>query len=375
MKLIINLSNNLVGGGLQVALSFIEECKIFSSHAFHIFLGENVKKQIDVNSFPDNFIFYNINKVKFWRISRILRPLEKKIKPDCVFTVFGPSYWRPKSPHLMGYAYGHYIYYDYSYYKYISYLKKIKIKIKGLFHLFLFKQQADCFVVETDDAKERLKNLLNINKVYVVFNTCGSYYYNYYDFPKKLPEKNIDEIRLITITRYYVHKYLESIPLVINELLNKNIKNVTFTLTLEHKDYERIIPKELRKYVYNAGPINVNECPSLYKECDILYLPTLLETFSASYPEAMVMEKPILTSDLSFAHSICGNAALYFDPFSAKDIADKIELLINNNELCKKLVNSGKERLVDFGTANDRAKKYLNICENIVTDKKIENEE
>ena len=55
--------------------------------------------------------------------------------------------------------------------------------------------------------------------------------------------------------------------------------------------------------IINVGPIKSAECPSLYSECDIMFFSTLLECFSASYAEAMIMKKPIITTDMGFAHT------------------------------------------------------------------------
>ena len=365
MNIIINISNNLGGGGLQVALSVLKELKNINEHTYYVFLGVNAAKQICKETFPSNFTFYDIPKVKFWQLHKVLKPLEKQIKADVVFTVFGPSYWKPKSPHLMGFAYPHYVYGEYAFLKHIPRLQKIKLKLKQWIHLYLFKHQADHIVVETEDVQKRLKKKLRVETVSVVSNTCGSQYLNPTTYPNKLPNRKNQEVRLITITKYYPHKNLESIPLVLQELYMRNINNITFVLTLEKEEYEKIIPSEWHSRVYNVGPVPVEKCPSLYQECDLLYLPTLLECFSASYPEAMVMQKPILTSDLSFAHSICESAALYFDPFSVKDISDKIESIINEQDLQNELIIEGRKRFVAFGSARDRAEKYLQLCKEL----------
>jgi glycosyltransferase involved in cell wall biosynthesis len=116
--------------------------------------------------------------------------------------------------------------------------------------------------------------------------------------------------------------------------------------------------------------VPVAECPSLYKECDIVYLPTLLEIFSASYPEAMIMKKPILTSDLSFARSICGEAALYFNPFDTSDIANVIEKIIFDEKLYQMYVAKGKEKFESFPSAAQRVESYFKICSDVVNSKK-----
>jgi len=118
--------------------------------------------------------------------------------------------------------------------------------------------------------------------------------------------------------------------------------------------------------VMNTGPVQPDECPSLYRECDAMFLPTLLECFSASYPEAMAMEKPILTTDMGFARSICGNAALYFKPADPEDAVKKIHTLINDKQLRNSLVEQGKKQLQTFDTPTERAEKYLSICEGLI---------
>lgn len=52
MKIIINTSNLYVGGGVQVALSFISELKIMNfKNEYHIFLSQAVDKQINQDTF------------------------------------------------------------------------------------------------------------------------------------------------------------------------------------------------------------------------------------------------------------------------------------------------------------------------------------
>ena len=88
----------------------------------------------------------------------------------------------------------------------------------------------------------------------------------------------------------------------------------------------------------------------------------LSQCFSASYAEAMIMNKPIVTSDLGFAHTVCHDAALYFDPMNPVDIVDKIEMIVRNPELRDSLIEKGKQQLNQFGTAENRARQVLDLC-------------
>ena len=114
MKFIINCSSLNAGGGIQVALSLLEEFKHFDNHEFNIVYTKNLSSQLKISEFPKNFKFYclELSPILLKKIisyQNALIKIENEIMPDCVITIFGPSYWRPKAPHVMGYALGHFL--------------------------------------------------------------------------------------------------------------------------------------------------------------------------------------------------------------------------------------------------------------------------
>ena len=143
----------------------------------------------------------------------------------------------------------------------------------------------------------------------------------------------------------------------------KGYQNVYFYVTFKQPEFEAVFPGD--EHIKNLGVVAAADCPYIYSQGDALLLPTMLECFSASYPEAMVMKKPILTSDLSFARSICGDAGIYFNPLDPADIADKIILLMNDKALYDQKVANGLKRVVSFPSAAQRAEKYIELCEEI----------
>ncbi len=367
MKLIINTSSMRFGGAVQVALSFIQECMNFPEYEYHVFVGEGVAKSLRREEFPSNFHFHDFSfgPISIWKTGRIAKMLKEKetaIAPDCVVTTSGPSYWRPKSPHLLGYNLPLYIYSDSPHFRNINLYRKIRWFIKRILHFHYFRRDADAYIVQTDDVNWRVKKVLKTEKVFTVTNTHNSYYVNPKQFPPKLPPKQPDEIRLLTITSYYKHKNLEIISLLVEELKKRGIYHIRFVLTINDQSYKQLFKNGEQKEVFNVGPVKPEESPSLYQECDILFLPTLAECFSASYPEAMIMEKPIVTTDIGFAHNICGNAALFYEPMNPVAAANAIEKLISDKTLWHTLVQNGKERLTHFDNARERARKILTIC-------------
>ena len=370
MKLLINTATTNKGGGVQVAKSFIEECKELSEHEYFVVLGKNISKSINKDSFPKNFTFYETpfrpaTKVFSWSSHNFfLKIIEKECKPDVVFTTTGPSYWRPKVKHVMGYNLPHYIYSDSPYFQIIPLKRKLWWKSMKIYAKYILKRDADALVVQTDDVNERVKFFLSKKSVFTVSNTISEHYLSPKKVVKKLLAKLKNQFRFLTLSAWYPHKNLSIIPKVLDILIEKGHTNIVFVVTLPKIDEAKLhLADKYKGQLLNIGPVKVEEGASLYQECDAMFLPTLLECFSASYAEAMQLKKPIITSDMGFAHTVCKDAALYVNPMDADDIALKIIALSTSHELQQDLVTRGVKRLEVFGSSHDRAKRYLEICE------------
>jgi len=162
------------------------------------------------------------------------------------------------------------------------------------------------------------------------------------------------KFNLFFLTRYMPHKNLEMLielfRLHINEL--KDIRCIVTIEKKQHKNAKKFLDN-IKKYklqdnIINVGKLLQEELAEYFLNCDAFLFPTLLESFSGTYLEAMHFGLPILTSDLDFARYVCDDAALYFDPWDSKDIANKILFLKNNPDLRRDLTNKGNERISVF---------------------------
>jgi hypothetical protein len=228
MRLLINTASTFKGGGVQVAKSFIEECKELYEHEYFVVLGENISKSINKDSFPKNFTFYEApfrpaTKVFTWSSHNyFLKRIEKEWKPDIAFTTTGPSYWRPKVKHVMGYNLPHYIYSDSPYFQIIPFKRKLWWKSMKIYAKHILKRDADALVVQTDDVKERVKQLLSKKSVFTVSNTISEHYLSPKKVAKKLPVKVKNQFRLLTLSAWYPHKNLS----IITKVLDVNKKRI-----------------------------------------------------------------------------------------------------------------------------------------------------
>ena len=133
MKLLINMSNNLGGGGLQVALSILNELQYFPENEYHVCISNKIISQV-LNKNHSFIKYYVLDKPSILSISSVMKKLERKIKPDVVFSVFSPTYWRPISKHIAGFAIGHYLYSDSPFYQTLKIIDKLKLFLKKMIH-------------------------------------------------------------------------------------------------------------------------------------------------------------------------------------------------------------------------------------------------
>jgi glycosyltransferase involved in cell wall biosynthesis len=363
MKLIINTVNLKIGGAFQRSISFLKELKEIGNDDYYIFFNENIGKQIDIKNYPKNFKFYFFEQtpasLKFRKkIIKKFNELEDEINPDVVFSFVGPCYWKAKSPHLVGYGIPHIVYDDYDYVKKYSW----KVKLEMIYKKYWTKKEADYFVVQTEDVGRRLADRIHVDKskIYLVSNGIGAQYKGV-----KVEKSASNKIKkLLMISTFRPSKNFEIINEVI-PFLKDDIYDYEFHITIKKEDYDTVF-KGKQKWVKNHGHVLTKDCPQLYNDCDAMFLPAHLECFSASYPEAMKMERPILTSNLSFATTVCDDAALYFDNLNAEDVAKKIKNVFHDKELYDNLVLKGKERLKIFDDSKGQAEKYLKICQEIM---------
>lgn len=374
MKFIINTTNLQSGGALQVAMSLLSEwTQAYSHHEFHVFLSPQLAALIKQQKFQDHlkFYYFNHNPTKsIWSIYNFhkqLSAIERNIQPQAVLSVFGPAIWKPRSPHLVGFANGYYLFDDSKFIQETvlrNLFAKLKYYTRRTLLLGQLKKEANKIWVETDLAKNKLSSASKIaeEKIMVIGNTYGGAFEN-----SGMKKSKNTKFTILFVSAYYQHKNFEIIPAVIKILKSRNI-DCQFMFTLASEKFQQIFKEDdVKKYIINAGPANPSESYKLYQQSDAIIMPSLLETFSANYPEAMKMQKPILSSDLPFAKNICGDAALYFDPKNAVDIANKISELIENKKLQEELINEGQQVLKTLETPAGRALKITTLLEKMAT--------
>jgi len=90
------------------------------------------------------------------------------------------------------------------------------------------------------------------------------------------------------------------------------------------------------------------ELQNIYAKALIFVFPSLYEGFGFPILEAFASGCPVILSNTSCFPEIAGNAAVYFDPYSADDMREKIEKVILDSSLQSMLIKRGYEQVKKF---------------------------
>jgi glycosyltransferase involved in cell wall biosynthesis len=100
--------------------------------------------------------------------------------------------------------------------------------------------------------------------------------------------------------------------------------------------------------VIYLGYVNDNEIRALYQNSLCFIYPSFYEGFGLPPLEAMACGCPVIVSNTSSLPEICGDSAIYCDPYDRQDLADKMNLMINDNKIREDLIRKGLTRISKF---------------------------
>jgi len=106
--------------------------------------------------------------------------------------------------------------------------------------------------------------------------------------------------------------------------------------------------EQLPEYVNHVGYVTDGELMALMANARWFVFPSIYEGFGIPPLEAMSCGCPVLASNAASIPEICGDAALYFDPFNAVELANLLMDVSNQPDLHDHFVKKGRERAAEF---------------------------
>lgn len=370
MKVLVNAANIHVGGGVQVACSFINELsKLIGSQNsvsdITVICSQKVKDNLSIDT--------DVNVFSSFYVLNIYGPLPLKSESkkmfdgyDVCFSIFGPLYFTPKvTRHICGFAQAWIAYPNNKVYELLPFKEYVFCKIKFLIQ-DLFFRKIDHLVVEQRHVREALViNGYDKSKISVVEN-CVS---NVFDDEKHWQPLLFDKSKLRGVAtlgfigRSYKHKNVSILKEVNNILIEKYSVQYDFLFTFTDDEMYSNGFYNIENF-HSTGEINVSQCPSFYGLIDALVFPSLLECYSVSPVEAMKMRTTVIASDYPFIKDVCGEAAFYFNPLCAESIAKAIYDAMSSADLREYKIGIGENQIGVLPDAKERMEKYYQIILN-----------
>jgi len=106
--------------------------------------------------------------------------------------------------------------------------------------------------------------------------------------------------------------------------------------------------KKLGNRLHFTGYVSDELLMQYVSHADILVLPSFYEGFGLPPLEAMATGCPVIVSNKASLPEVCGEAAIYCDPYDINDIMAKIELVLNDNVLRKRMQKCGLAHAKSF---------------------------
>lgn len=342
-KILLDASNLSLGGGVQVGLALIHN--FINDDAFEIICiaSPQIDQQLNIiqkQKIKYYFVENNESIIGKYNQGKRIAEIEKKYNPNLTFIIFGPSYWKPKSVSIQGFALGKMIYADE--------LKIGMLEIGLNFVKKMFFLWSDSFlIVETELVKNKLIKFFNYSsdKIFVIGNSYSPAFESYIN-KNAINSKISTCFRILVPGSFYPHKNLERIIKAL-ALIDKNKIELKMIFTIPEDSegwrYLSTLAEKMNviELIETVGFIENSKFARLYQECGAVICASLVESSTAVFPEAFLAKRPLLVSDRPFATELCEDAAIYFDPLSEHSIADAIFKLATNDMLRKELVKKG----------------------------------
>lgn len=284
-----------------------------------------------------------------------LRDAAAEGDPDLVYTVFGPSYWSTGKPHVVGFARGWMTAEGSPATARLTAWQRVSTWARNAAQWRFFRN-ATCLLAETDLVRRKIQasGYLPGVEIKIVPNTYSLAFLEAVEAApvevRAAPRQDEGAVVFVPGAGYR-HKNLDIVPRVAAELAKVTDRKVDFVLTLPETSqwWTEVRSEAVRLGVAQAvrtvGEVEHPKMAHHYLSSNMTFLPSLLESSTAVFPETFLAERPLVACDLDFTHELAANAAQVFRPLDAKSAARAIAEVLQDDALRARLVRRGLERI------------------------------
>ena len=358
MKILLNTvsTKKHSGGAYQIAYNFlvktmehqeVEWVYVVSKDLDEI-MPEPLKAKGNYYVFPTQPDF----KHSYKQVKRQLAELEEKVQPDVVYSITAPSYFTFRAPEVMRFTNPWVTHPNKYSWAVLPVLERWKKRLYCWNQRRMMKK-AKYFVTQSETTRQGIIRITGTasENVVVVKNVLPEVFKSLLKSPKPQDGSWID---IACVGAPVPHKNFDILPDLLRELKALSVENVRFRVTIPSSDpllakyQEQLKQYGLEGRIISHGRCSQIELAEMYRQCQLCFLPTLLEVFSASTLEAMNFRLPVVATDFDFNTEVMGDSCLYYEPMNAKAAAEQIKKYVDSEALREEMKQKMDDRLKLF---------------------------
>jgi len=228
--------------------------------------------------------------------------------------------------------------------------------LKELLYLWPIKyltKFADYIVTISQSEKTRLlKHGFNSKCISVVYHGIDKKYYyipNRTEIERIKKKYGLPDKYILYLGRLNKRKNISSLVAAM-EFVNDAVLVIAGKKDGDYLKLKDLISKKnLQKQVKFTGHVSSKDISILYRLAHVFCFPSFVEGFGLPPLEAMATGTPVVTSHTTSLPEVCHEAALYADPKNPREIAAKINNLLDDESLHSVMSSKGLLRSKEFG--------------------------
>ena len=207
-------------------------------------------------------------------------------------------------------------------------------------------RRADAIVVVSQNTKKDLLNLFDVDekKVHVIYHGI-----DIPDMQRVAKERIIKDEYFLYVGRRSAYKNFKRFvtAFALFHKIHKKVKLVCTSQDFTEEEHFLFSSLHIEDSLV-AVKATEEQMIRLYRDAISLVFPSLYEGFGMPILEAWSCRCPVILANASCFPEIAKNAAIYFDPYSEKEMSQKMLEVYENNTLRSNLVSLGRDRVLDF---------------------------
>ena len=235
-------------------------------------------------------------------------------------------------------------------------------------------KKAKKIIAISKNTRNDMVDILDVNpeKIEIIYNGIDDKFKFIQDaskFKKTLKKHKITKQFLLYTGVWRNHKNLPRFLKAFKLLKEKKNLNLQLVITGKEDPHYPEVKKtvknlKLTEDVVFPGLVDDKELVHLYNAAFIFVFPSLYEGFGLPPLESMSCGTPVVASNISSIPEVCGEEnAVFFDPYRATDIAEKIYSLYTNTNKQAELVEKGIKHSAKFSWKTTAEKTFKLITD------------